>query len=218
VRIARGGGIFVLPALGLFLAALVNLSFGSEPWRLIALAGAILILSALLFFFRDPRREPAPGSDPDRALSPADGRITAVDDGKGSCSISIYLTLLDVHVVRLPLAGTVLSVIREPGGHRPAGGNRSGGNASVEVVCSTGEGEMVIRLVSGLLARRIVTYLGPDDTGQAGMRLGLIRFGSRVDLTLPAGYRSLVRVGQKVHAGVTEVAAPGPTSSLPPQG
>ena len=79
-------------------------------------------------------------------------------------------------------------------------------------------GEMVIRLVSGLLARRIVTYLGPDETGQAGMRLGLIRFGSRVDLELPAGYRPLVQVGEKVRAGVSEVAVLKSSSSVSPQG
>jgi len=178
----------------------------------------VVMLLLMLFFFRDPDREPASGSDPDRACSPADGRIRAVDESEGSCSISIYLTLLDVHVVRLPLAGTILGVSRHPGGHHPAGGDRSGGNTSVEVSCSTGTGEMVIRLVSGLLARRIVTYLAPDDTGEAGMRLGLIRFGSRVDLTLPAGYRSLVTIGQKVRAGVTEVAAYDLTADRPPRG
>jgi len=140
-----------------------------------------------------------------------------MEDRDDGCSLSVYLTLIDVHVIRMPLDALVKSVSRLPGGHRPAGSAAAARNAAVEVRCHVRSGEMVIRLVSGLLARRIVIYLGPEETGRAGMRLGLIRFGSRVDLELPAGYRPLVRIGERVRAGVSEVAVLESSSTVSPQ-
>lgn len=218
MRIARGGGIFVLSALGLFTAALISYLFNPCPWRLALALSTLLMLALLLWFFRDPHRESTGISDPAVVLAPADGRIIAVDDLNNGCSLSIYLTLIDVHVVRLPVDSLVKSVSRLPGGHRSAGSAQAVRNAAVEIRCVIESGEMVIRLVSGLLARRIVTYLGPDETGRAGMRLGLIRFGSRVDLELPAGYRPLVQIGEKVRAGVSEVAVLKSSSSVSSQG
>jgi len=218
VRIARGGGVFVFPTLGLFAAVLISYPFNPYPWHLTLALIALLLLSFMLWFFRDPHRQPADPSDLSVVVAPADGRIVAMEDRDDGCSISVYLTLFDVHVIRMPLDALVQSVSRLPGGHRPAGSAGAAQNAAIEVRCAVGSGEMVIRLVTGLLARRIVTYLGPDEMERAGMRLGLIRFGSRVDLELPVGYRPLVRIGERVRAGVSEIAVLETSSTVSLQG
>ncbi|MFC1628937.1 phosphatidylserine decarboxylase [Gemmatimonadota bacterium] len=218
MRIARGGGIFVFPALGLFTLVFISYLFSPHLWHLILALITLLTLVLMLWFFRDPPRQPAGPSDSPVAVAPADGRIIAMEERDDGCSLSVYLTLFDVHVIRLPLDALVQSVSCLPGGHRPAGSAAGARNAAVEMRCAMGSGEMVIRLVSGLLARRIVTYLAPDEMGRAGMRLGLIRFGSRVDLELPAGYRPLVLIGERVHAGVSEVAVLESSSTVSPQG
>ncbi|MFC1499872.1 phosphatidylserine decarboxylase [Candidatus Zixiibacteriota bacterium] len=218
MRIARGGGIFVFPAIGLFTAVLISYPFNPLPWHRALTLITLLPLLLMLWFFRDPDRHYIGESDLPVVIAPADGRITAVENRDDGCSLSVYLTLIDVHVIRMPLDGRVRGVTSLPGGHRPAGSAGAVRNAAVEVRCAVGGGEMVVRLVSGLLARRIVTYLDLNETGQAGMRLGLIRFGSRVDLELPAGYRPLVGIGERVRAGVSEVAVLETSSTISVQG
>lgn len=207
----------MVPAIAAVTAALILFIIDPEPRRLLAVLVLITVLLLALWFFRDPDRIPDPRAGSETVLAPADGAVVALEEGDGGCSLSIYLSLLDVHVVRLPCAGTVKQIIRSAGRHHRAGSRKAGGNASVEIGIVTGRGEMTLRLVSGLLARRIVTYLAPDEKGAAGMRAGLIRFGSRVDLSLPVGFQPVVGIGTRVRAGVTIVAVPRQQPSrLPP--
>ncbi len=171
-------------------------------------AAALLpVLGFTLWFFRDPERV-APAAA-DALLSPADGRI--IRSGPGS--ISIFMSLVDVHVCRSPLAGRVASVEHVPGRFLAAFRDpASEQNERVSIVVDGGPRPVRLALVAGLLARRIVCKVAPGQQLQAGERIGLIRFGSRVDLFLPPGARPLVALGERVVAGRTPVArcAAGP--------
>ncbi len=170
----------------------------------------LLLTAGALWFFRDPRREPVAGTDPRAALSPADGWVVAVQPGEvgegGGSRLSVYLSLADVHVVRLPLPARILAQRRERGTHRSARGAEAAGNTRLVSECETAEGAMRLTLVTGRVARRIVPYLGPGQAGERGERFGLIRFGSRVELQLPPGYDLEVAAGNRVRAGWTPIA------------
>jgi phosphatidylserine decarboxylase len=202
VQVARGGGGFVLGAVG---TALAGLLAGQREIGAIGLA----LTAVTLWFFRDPRREPPAGTDPRDALSPADGRVVAVQSGEGGGAgsrLAVYLSLGDVHVVRLPVAARILAQQRKRGTHRSAAGADAAGNARLVSECETAGGVMRLTLVTGRVARRIVPYLGPGQAGGRGERFGLIRFGSRVELQLPPDYVPGVTAGDRVRAGQTPIA------------
>jgi phosphatidylserine decarboxylase len=112
-----------------------------------------------------------------------------------------------VHVNRFPLDGKVLSVRHVPGGHIPAFDKESDRNERVETLLDTGLGRVKVVQIAGTVARRIVPYIKGGEPAAKGARMGLIRFGSRCDLYLPAGRaRWTVRLGQQVHAATTQVA------------
>ena len=170
------------------------------------LVAAILVLN----FFRDPERTIP--SDPSLIVSPADGRVVQVVeeqlDGRAVRRVSIFMSPFDVHVNRSPIAGTIQDVIYRKGSFRMA----SHAEASIEneqnvFTVASEQGPVVVKQIAGLLARRIVFWKRPGDAVQRGERVGLIKFGSRVDVALDPQIEIRVKVGDRVTAGTSVLAA-----------
>ncbi len=215
------GRKFGLAVLGL---SLVTAWFAWET-----IAWPLAFLSVLVFaFFRDPQR--VVPQDDRFIVAPADGRVVqiteveppqelVVDDGSGTeglapvpvTRISIYLSLLDVHINRTPIGGMVRRVIYIPGKFINSDLDKaSEDNERQHILIERSDGLKVgMTQIAGIVARRIVAFVKPGDTLGVGQRVGMIRFGSRVDVYLPAGTGSYVMVGQKVVAGETVLAAVG---------
>lgn len=163
-----------------------------------------VVTAFVLFFFRDPER-PVPAM-PGAIVSPADGRILAVDqselNGAQQTRISIFLSVFDVHVNRAPIGGLIESVQHRPGKfHLASRRSASQENEQNEVVME-GEGTRVVfRQIAGVLARRIEFWKKTGDRLERGQRLGMIRFGSRVEIFFPPHYRVQVRPGDHVQGG-----------------
>lgn len=185
---------------------------GLVLWRWRPLLGAVVLTLAagIAAFFRDPVRRL--NADPDLLYAPADGKVIGVDVvdnpwyvGRPSHRVSIFLSVLDVHVNRSPAAGRVADVRELGSGFAPAMYfERSHGNRRREVGLDTAHGPVLVVQVAGLLARRIVGWVGPGDAVVAGQKIGMITFGSRTDLIVPleAG-APIVEVGQCVVGGRT---------------
>ena len=186
--------------------------------------GLLLLLAAgaVVLAFRDPERVVIP--QPDVALAPADGRVinvTRVHDAYWETEmieVAIFLALWDVHVQRSPLAGTVVARQHKAGGYKPAMSEAAThGNNQLASYMHTAAGPCVVTQISGLIARRLVTWGRPGAGVEQGQRLGMIKFGSQVTLRLPVTSTVLVAVGDHVRAGLTPVARvvvdqpPGPT-------
>lgn len=182
---------------------------GAWAVALAALAGAIFLF--FLVFFRDPDREPSPG-----VASPADGKVVRIDQVQdpelGTVDrLSIFMSPLDVHVNRVPLDGTVVSVTHHAGGHIPAWDKDSERNERVATVLDTAIGRIKVIQIAGTLARRIVPYLEAGQSVMKGDRLGLIRLGSRCDLLVPPGSVAWrATLGQQVHAGISQAGEETP--------
>ncbi len=178
----------------------------SRPW----LGGAFLFLAAfVLYFFRDPERV-AP-ADPAAVVSPADGRVMEiVEEPMGSQPgrrISIFLAIWDVHVNRAPIAGRIEKVEYRPGRFYAAMRSRASAENEQNVVrLSTARGEMMFRQIAGWVARRVLLWKSEGDVVERGERVGMIRFGSRMDVWLPMEAEILVRPGQHVAAGTSILA------------
>jgi phosphatidylserine decarboxylase len=193
MRIAREAWPFALGA-----GAVALLCAWWTPW---ATLPPILLLGFLLWFFRDPERQPP--EDPRALICPADGRVIQARPGR----ISVFMNVFDVHVCRTPAAGRLLSLTHEPGRFLAAFKDAaSEANERAVLVVETTAGPVRFVLVAGLVARRIVTWVEAGQTLRAGERVGLICFGSRVDVDLPPGVTPAVRVGDRVQAGTTVVA------------
>lgn len=181
------------------------------PGKFFFLAATFFIILALLVlnFFRDPERLVPSG--PGVIVSPADGRVVEIRTeeytGRSRQRISIFMSPLNVHVNRSPVAGSIESVVYRKGSFRMASGPR----ASVDNECNTftvaGEnGEIVVRQIAGVLARRIVFWKEMGDRVQRGDRVGMIKFGSRVDVLLSPDVALAVKIGDHVKAGSTIIA------------
>lgn len=160
----------------------------------------------LCWFFRDPERstKKIEGS----VISPADGKIVKITEDDGNqTTLSIFVSLTDVHVNRAPFSGRVTKIQHVPGKHNLAFlKNVEKTNEKNYIEISTQDFKIQVVQIAGFLARRIVCYIKEGDEVKAGQRIGMIRFGSRVDLTLPSRFRFLVKEGMKVKAGETIVA------------
>jgi phosphatidylserine decarboxylase len=179
----------------------------------------LLFTLLCLFFFRDPERVP-PGR-PGAVLAPADGRVVSValgrlpaELGMGMASrwrVSIFLSVLDVHVNRVPADGTITRIAYRHGSFLNASLDKaSDANERNAVALRMPDGrEIAVVQIAGLIARRIVCMLHEGDAVQAGARFGIIRFGSRTDLYLPEGVRPLVVEGQRMLGGETVIAELG---------
>jgi phosphatidylserine decarboxylase len=177
------------------------------------LGAALLILSGFfLFFFRDPDRVITQGDA--AVLSPADGRVMVAGAPTGQGfpqgqwkQISIFLSPTDVHVNRMPIGGRVTKVEYHPGRFLPAYKAEAGDlNEYTEVWLDHGGQTIVVRQIVGILARRIVCRTKIGDEVKAGDRFGVMKFGSRMDLFLPLTATVMVKVNEKVIAGVTVIA------------
>lgn len=161
---------------------------------------AVLVLN----FFRDPER-PIP-ADPCLIVSPADGKVVAVVgeelDGRPVRRVSIFMSPFDVHVNRSPISGTIQSVTYKPGRFHVASEPRASIENEQNVFIVRGEaGDIVVKQIAGLLARRIVFWKRPGDAVERGERVGLIKFGSRVDVAVDPRIELRVQVGDRVKAG-----------------
>ena len=188
---------------------------GLLAWRWRPMAGlALLALAAgIASFFRDPVRRLTP--EPDLLYAPADGTVIGVDTvedpwfvGRPSTRISIFLSLMNVHVNRSPVASTVVAVRDLGTGFAPAMHfEKSHGNRRREVGLETAHGPILVVQVAGLLARRIVPWVGPGTRVAAGQKIGMITFGSRTDLIVPTDVAvPIAEIGQKVIGGRTPIA------------
>jgi len=169
----------------------------------------VLLALFFLWFFRDPDR-PIP-TGPGEIVSPADGIVTAsewMETSSGNrLRLSIFLNVFDVHVNRAPVAGTVRAVEYREGGFLNAMNPESVlTNEQTLVVLDAGGYEVSYKQIAGLLARRIVCTVKPGDRVARGQRVGMIKFGSRVDILMPAEAIPQVMVGDRVAGGSTILA------------
>jgi phosphatidylserine decarboxylase len=213
MRVAPEGWPFILPAwavvaLGAWGAA------GGAPWLWVPEALLVVLAVWLLVFFRDPRRTGPRGER--YVVAPADGKIVdvaVVDEplylGARATRISIFMSVFDVHVNRYPATGTVELVRYHKGKFLHAASDKASlDNEQASIGIRTARGRLLVRQIAGLIARRIVTDAQPGARADQGDRLGMIRFGSRVDVFLPAAAPHAVRVapGDRVRAGATLLA------------
>jgi phosphatidylserine decarboxylase len=176
-----------------------------------SILGVLLIgLAAFVFsFFRDPeRRIPA---EPGAVVSPADGRVVVVTDeenaGRAGKRISIFLAIWNVHVNRAPAGGTITKFEYRPGKFLAAMRERASLENEQNIISlSTDAGEMTFKQIAGLIARRVVCWKKEGDHVARGERIGLVRFGSRVDLWVPKDAEILVALGDNVKGGSSVVA------------
>ena len=179
---------------------------------------SLTILTVLVaWFFRDPDRTPPPSEG--MAIAPADGKIVAISQidepfffGNRCQRITIFLNIFNVHVQRAPMAGKVIHKKYTNGAFLAAwNDNASERNEQSSLGISTRYGNVMVRQIAGLIARRIVTYPHLDTYLEPGERIGLIRFGSRVDLFIPTHWKIKCAVGDKSVAGSTVLAKATPT-------
>jgi phosphatidylserine decarboxylase len=201
-------GIATVLALAAFALALVRRS-----WSLWLLAIVITILALwVAYFFRDPERAGERGID--IAVAPADGKlimIAEVDEpafiGGKALRLSIFMNVFNVHVNRYPVDGTVEYVHYNPGKFLNAAAEKSSiENEQSSIGIDTGKHRVLVRQIAGLIARRIVTYSKKGQQVKQGDRMGLIRFGSRVDVFLPSDAKLRVQLGTLTTAGTTVLA------------
>lgn len=198
------------------------LAKGSEPWLFTALSLTILlgvlyrISENLLFrnvallagiltffmlvFFRDPER--AVEISDTYMVSPADGTVIDIWDQK----ICIFMFFQNVHVNRAPISGTIKEIIYRKGGYLPAFCKDSERNERNDFIIQSKYGDVCVTQIAGTIARRIVSYSRVNDMVEQGQRIGMIRLGSRVDVTIPSDFKITVRKGDRVLAGKTIIA------------
>lgn len=221
------GRKFGMIAVGIALVVLLIFDWELLGWPLLALSAGVFA------FFRDPERVVPQG---ERLLvSPADGLVSLItqvppppelqhdteDGGRGLGTepvmrVSIFMSVFDVHINRSPIAGTIKRIIYIPGRFMNADLDKaSEENERQHVLVARADGTPIgVTQIAGLVARRIVPFVKPGDIVAAGQRVGLIRFGSRVDVYLPAATEPRVLVGQRVIAGETVLAEIGTAGLL----
>jgi len=184
----------------LIAGALAVTFLASWPWAL-----PFYILAAFcLYFFRDPEREIPTGPV---AVSPADGKVVVITPENGGTRVSIFLNVFDVHVNRTPIPGRVTNVRYQEGQFLVASKEAASHSNEQNIITVEGPlGRVEFKQIAGLIARRIICYVKPGDTVAAGERVGLIKFGSRVDIQFEPGWEIAVRVGERVSAGSSVIA------------
>lgn len=202
--LAREGWPFV--AITLIAAAIVMVFFGW--WSLPLWLAFVFVVQ----FFRDPPRDAPAG--PNRVLCPADGRIVAVERthdehlGREALKISVFMNVFNVHSNRAPVDGVVLGVWYHPGKFINAALDKASTENernALHIRMANGVDVTVVQ-VAGLIARRILCYVGRGDAVTRGQRYGFIRFGSRVDVYLPLDAKPAVAIGDKVYATTNVLA------------
>jgi phosphatidylserine decarboxylase len=212
IRTAPEGRWFIAIAWMIGLAlVLAALRYGTVSWWIVAVVW-LALATWVVAFFRDPVRS---GQRGDRLiLAPADGKVVSIVDieepaffGGPAVRISIFMNVFNCHVNRYPTDGTVRYRHYNAGKFGHAAAEKSSlDNEQSSVGLTTPHGKVLIRQIAGLIARRIVTDHEVGTAVHQGERMGMIRFGSRVDLFLPAGTRILVKTGQNTLVGASVVA------------
>jgi len=205
IPVAREGYPFII------FIAFVTFIFALLEYDLTALI-TLFLTGFVVYFFRDPER--ISPDDEDVVVAPADGKIILVekifDDrfvNEHVYKVSIFMSIFDVHVNRIPFAGEVEKIQYSPGSFYAANTDQGGlANENCGVILTTKKDfKYAVVQVAGLLARRIVCWVEKGDTIDRGRRFGMIRFGSRVDLYLPQNIQLEVSSGQRVKAGETVI-------------
>jgi len=197
--------IFIFP-LGILAIILLVVSICS-PFA--GFLTCLLLMGLIICFFRDPDRT-INDDVPDALVSPADGKVKHIVEneenpytGKKCTRVTIFLSVLDVHINRIPMAGTIERIdLKRDGKYlvadRPAASTE---NVQNTLVIKNGDTVVVVKQIVGLIARRIVCWAKEGETYERGQRFGLIRFGSRVDLMVPVDTRIVVQEGDRVAGG-----------------
>ncbi|HYU54380.1 MAG TPA: phosphatidylserine decarboxylase family protein [Gemmatimonadaceae bacterium] len=212
MNFAREGLLFIAVA-AVVAASGFGFAISRRSWGL-WLAAFVLLLLALwvAYFFRDPERVGERG--PSLVVSPADGKlimITEIDEPSfmqgRAVRLSIFMNVFDVHVNRYPVEGVVKYIHYNQGKFFNASTDKSSlENEQMSVGIDTGRYRVLVRQIAGLIARRIVTYSKLAETVRQGDRMGIIRFGSRVDVFLPLGSALRAKLGDLTTAGVSVLA------------
>lgn len=204
------------------IGGIVVLAVGLLLWHPLAWLGLIFVLFCL-YFFRDPERVAPPREN--LFLAPADGLVVSIERAippaelglapEPRTRVAIFLSVLDVHVNRAPIAATVQKIAYHPGLFLSAAQDKaSDDNERNALLLRTTDGQdIVVVQIAGLIARRILCNVTEGQTLTAGQRFGIIRFGSRTDLYLPEGCTPLVAVGQRMIGGETVIAELTPRST-----
>ncbi len=203
--IEADGFRFIVPLLALTVV-FYFLNWAVAMWTMIGLVAFVA------YFFRDPTRVGPDGDD--LMVAPADGKVAKIDTAyfsedypDGAICISIFLSIFNVHVQRIPVAGDVLRKIYNKGKFLAAWNHKASyDNEQNYVALDTKWGKVGIKQIAGLVARRIVCRVKMGQALQKGDRMGLIRFGSRVDLIIPSSAHIISKVGDKVKGGETVMA------------
>jgi len=212
MRVAREGLLFILIGIAFAVGALA-LAWNYATIPLWIATGVMFVLAIwVIYFFRDPEREGKRGEQ--LVVSPADGRIVQITDAQEpdfvrgrAVRISIFMNVFNVHVNRYPVSGKVGYVHYNQGKFLNAASDKASlENEQMSVGIETRHGKVLVRQIAGLIARRIVNYAAVGDEAEQGVRMGIIRFGSRVDVFVPPGSRVRVKLGDFPVAGVTVLA------------
>jgi phosphatidylserine decarboxylase len=213
MNFAREGLGFIVGS-ALLAIAVILIAVTKRSWPIWLLGFALLVVAIwVASFFRDPERIPAETGD-QVVISPADGKVvlvTEVDEptfmqGR-ALRVSVFMNIFNVHVNRYPVSGRVEYVQATPGKFLNAvAPEASLENEQTSVGLKAGSSRILVRQIAGLIARRIVTYSRVGDQIKRGDRMGLIRFGSRVDVFLPLDAKLRVKPGDVAYAGVTVLA------------
>ncbi len=195
--------------------ALATLGAWLMCWHVLA-AILLLLFIFMLNFFRDPERNTPQGDG--LFISPADGKVVRAEQNADGVRVDIFMNVFDVHVNRAPMSGRITHMQYTQGSfinaaHDTAGEHNERNRFDLQLDSTqtdstqTDAGQSVtFTQIAGLIARRIIAYVAVGDKVQAGQRIGMIRFGSRVNCQLPTGFELKVETGQKVQAGTTILA------------
>lgn len=165
----------------------------------------VLIAAFMAYFFRDPYRTIPQGDG--IILSAADGRVTRIDENDNSKTVSVFLSPLDVHINRSPIAGKIVKVDYIKGKKAPATSDEASfSNERNSLTIENDEMTVVCTQIAGIVARRIVCWSKLGDTLELGQKFGLIKFSSRTDLLMPKAVKVLVKIGDRVVGGETIIA------------
>ncbi|MES2177757.1 MAG: phosphatidylserine decarboxylase family protein [Gemmatimonadota bacterium] len=208
---AREGLVFIAIA-ALIAAGTFALALNRRSWPLWLLAFLLTIIALwVAYFFRDPERSGSRGEHV--VIAPADGKVVLIQDvdepafmGGKAHRISIFMNVFNVHVNRYPVSGTIRYVQYSPGKFLNAHDEKSSvENEHASVGIESMRGRVMMRQIAGLIARRIVTYSKVGAQAIQGERMGLIRFGSRVDVFLPMDAVVLAKIGDYTTAGTSVI-------------
>ena len=199
IPLAKDGLIFILP----LLVSTVFMFLLSFNWAAIIFGLGFLFVT---WFFRDPERTIP--KEPNVIVSPADGKVTEIIserepiNGKSCKRVTIFLSVFNVHINRVPIEGTIEDIRYNPGKFLAAFNPKASlDNEQNIIMINNGQSHIFVKQIAGLIARRIVCWPKKGDTYKLGQRYGLIRFGSRVDILLPENTELSVNIGDRVSGG-----------------